>query len=97
MSKGARLRAPGRKLRRSLRKTPPAFFDLVQWLRDRGYGTTNKECRALILAGRVKADSHTLGLGKAVHWTGEKFEEVPAVYPHVPVALRDRIIVSEAT
>jgi hypothetical protein len=67
-------------------------------LRDRGYGNTNKQCRALILAGLVKADSHTLGKGKAVAWNRKeaKFEEVPMVYPHVPVALRDRIIVSEA-
>lgn len=98
MGKGARLRQPGRKMRRALRKTPPAYFDLVQWLRDRGYGNTNKECRDLILDGRVTADSHTLGKGKKVVFnpSAGKFEEAPAVYPHVPIALKGRVIVAEA-
>jgi hypothetical protein len=98
MSKGARLRQPRRKMRRALRKTPPAYFDLVQWLRDRGYGNTNKACRDLILAGRVTADSHTLGKGKKVVFSHDegKFIEVDAVYPHVPILLKPRVIVAEA-
>ena len=98
MSKGKRLRQPERKARRELRRTPPAYFDLVQWLRDRNYASTNKQARDLILAGRVTADSHKLGVGKDVVFEqGVGFKEVEVVKPHVPVGFKSRVIVSEAT
>lgn len=48
------------------RRTPlPAYIDLVQWLIDHGHARTKREARDIILAKRVKAESHTLGVQKA--------------------------------
>lgn len=84
-----------RRVIKALRRTPDAYFDLVRYLRDRRYAGTNKQAHDLILAGKVKADSHTLGIGKAVEFSRAeaKFIEVDVVMPHVPVALKDRITV----
>jgi hypothetical protein len=97
VSKGARLRQPGHKIRRALRRTPDAYFDLVQWLRDRGYANTNKQARALILAKRVKSDSHALGVAPApVRMPDGKIEMVDTVFPHVPVEFRANVSVEAA-
>lgn len=96
MGKGARIRRSGR-IRKALRRTPPAYFDLVQWLRDRKYARTNKEARELILAKRVKADSHALGVGEQFVYTPEGPKMVEVVMPHVPVEFKGRVVVSEAT
>ncbi len=46
-----------------LRKRPlDSKIDLVQWLIDRGHARTRAEARKIILAGRVRSESHTLGV-----------------------------------
>jgi hypothetical protein len=35
-------------------------IDLVQWLMDRRYASTKGEARAMLLAGRVRSESHAL-------------------------------------
>lgn len=51
-----------RRLRKALRRTPPAYIDLVDWLQMHGHADTAGQARDIILAGRVKRDSHTLGV-----------------------------------
>lgn len=96
MGKGARNRRHGR-IRKALRRTPPAYFDLIQWLRDRGYANTNKQARELILARRVKADSHALGVAPApVRMPDGKVEMVDTVFRHVPVEVKRDVTVVPA-
>lgn len=96
MAKGARNRRHGR-IRKALRRTPPAYFDLVQWLLDRDYANTKRQARELILAKRVKAESHTLGVAKApVRMPDGKIEMVDTVFPHVPVEFKRDVSVVPA-
>lgn len=84
-----------RKVIKALRRTPAAYFDLVRYLRDRRYAGTKRQARALILAGKVKSDSHTLGIGKGIEFdreTGE-FKQIDIVLPHVPVELKRNVTV----
>lgn len=74
--------------------TPPAYFDLVQWLVSRGHAKTKRAAREMILARKVRADSHPLGIMKLpVTKPNGEVEEVEIVNPRVPVAARERIIV----
>lgn len=83
-----------RQLHRAIRKGRiPAYIDLVQWLRDRRYADTAGGARAIILAGRVKSESHVLGKGYVLNRSGQKVEVLD---PRVPARLRDSITVSEA-
>lgn len=98
------------RVRKMLRKELPAFIDLIQWLRVRGYAQTAGQAEKLILDGRVRSESHTLGIGKGLkakpginikilrghRVTEEDFDEVPVVQPHVPARLRGTIRVVEA-
>lgn len=99
-----------RRVRKLLRKELPAYIDLIHWLKVRRYAGTTGEAERLILAGRVRSESHKLGIGK-----GRKikkgteikllrggsveesdWEEVPMVMPHVPTHLRGSIHVVAA-
>lgn len=52
-----------RALRRALRKGRlPAKIDLVHWLKLHRYAQTSGEARRLLLSGRVKSESHPLGV-----------------------------------
>lgn len=52
-----------RALRRALRKGRlPAKIDLVHWLKLHGHAQTSGEARRLLLSGRVKSESHPLGV-----------------------------------
>lgn len=94
MGKGARNRTPARKMRRALRRTPDAYFDLIQWLLDRDHASTRKQAKQLILDGKVKADSHVLGRGTVPMMVDNKPQMVAVVLEHVPVALKPRVLVS---
>lgn len=53
-----------RRVAKSLRRKPlPAFIDPVQWLLDRRLVKTKREARVLILDGRLKSESHAVGIG----------------------------------
>lgn len=78
-------------MRRSLRQQPTRSINLVEWLRDRGYAQTAGEARRLILAGRVKSESHVLGVHvrqvpDPAHPGDTRDESV--VHPIVPADLR---------
>jgi predicted rRNA methylase YqxC with S4 and FtsJ domains len=83
-------------MRKAMRRTPPAYFDLIQWLRDRNYANTRKQAKDMILAGKVKADSHTLGVGQEpfIDANGQ-IAYRPAVMQHVPAELKPRVVVSK--
>lgn len=87
------------RIRKALRNTPPAYFDIVKWLVEHGFAKTNREARALLLARRVKSDSHPLGVEKVPTLVntkdGEVVQEVDVVRPHVPVERQPHITVSE--
>lgn len=54
------------RLRKAVNRRPlPAYVDLVAWLKDRRYARSTGEAESLILAGRVKSDSHVIGITKA--------------------------------
>ena len=48
------------RLRKALRTTLPAYIDLVDYLRLRGYADTKGQALKLIESGRVRSDSHKL-------------------------------------
>lgn len=83
---------------RALTRRPlPAYFDLVQWLLDHGHARTKREAREIILADRVMANSHTLGVGEQPYQTVDgKIKMRRVVFPHVPVAMRPDLIVSSS-
>lgn len=80
---------------RALTRRPlPAYIDLVQWLLDHGHARTKKQAREIILADRVMANSHTLGVGQQPYRTADgKIKTRKAVLPHVPASLRGDLIV----
>lgn len=84
-------------MRALTRKPLPAYIDLVQWLIDHGHAKTKKAARDIILADRVKANSHTLGVGEQPYLTADnKIKTRKVVFPHVPADLRGDLIVTKA-
>lgn len=77
-------------LRRSLL---PAYIDVVQWLIEHGHAKNRREAREIILAKRVQANSHTLGVGKVNVQTATGIKEQEIVFEHVPAELRPDILV----
>ena len=52
------------KLRKAMRRTPPKYIDLVQYLTDRRVGykrLSKRQAREKLLAGRVMVGSHRVG------------------------------------
>jgi hypothetical protein len=75
-----------RALDRAIRKGRlPRYIDLVKWLRDRRYANTAGGAEAIILAGRVKSESHTVGIAQMPLSNGKSS---PVVAPAVPASLR---------
>jgi hypothetical protein len=57
-------RKQAHRLRKALRAEHPAYIDLIRWLKDRRYARSTGEAKKLILDGRVRSESHKLGIGK---------------------------------
>ena len=99
-----------RRVRKLLRSELPAYIDLIQWLKDRGYAQTTGQAEKLILAGRVRSESHKLGIGKEKRIKKgteikllrggsveeSDWEEREVAFRHVPAELRDSIHVVAA-
>lgn len=64
MAKRPILKKQANRVRKALRSQLPAYIDLIQYLKDRGYANTTGEAEAIILAGRVRSESHKLGIAK---------------------------------
>lgn len=85
------------RLRKSLRVSLPAYIDLIDWLKTRRYVQTTGEAERLILAGRVKSESHTLGIAKVKRLTPDyKIEEVEVVNRFIPAEFRATLRVEAA-
>lgn len=98
------------RVRKLLRNELPAYIDLIDWLKVRRYASTTGEAEKMILDGRVRSESHKLGIGKGRRIKKgteikilrggsveeSDWEEVPMVGPHVPARLRGTIHVVAA-
>jgi len=82
-----------RKVAKAFRATPPAYFDLVQWLVEHKYAPTKRLARELILAKRVRKDSHVLGIATR-QTLGPDFKLVDEPYVHPFVRTSDRVGIS---
>lgn len=51
-----------RKLRKAFRRQLPRYIDIIYWLKTRGYANTSGEAKQLILDGRLRSESHTIGI-----------------------------------
>lgn len=69
------------------RKPLPAYIDLVKWVRAHGHAQTGGAARDLILAKRLKVDSHVVGVAteQRPDATGTKMEDVEVVDRYLPV------------
>lgn len=89
------------KVRKAMRRTPPAYIDLVAWLKDRRYAQTTGEAEQIILDGRLRVDSHPIGKSQDKRLKKERrlkaalrpgdldeddYEVVPVAARHVPKA-----------
>lgn len=85
-------------MKRALRKGRlPACIDLVDWLIERGHAQTVGAAHKLIMAERVKVDSHPIGV-HTLTLPGPDGEPKPTkmVYCRVPADMRDRLTVEAA-
>lgn len=82
------------KLRRSIQKNGgalPVYIDLIDWLKTRGHAQTTGEAKKIILARRVKSESHALGIKREPMLVKNKVELVDTVDPYVPATLRETL------
>lgn len=93
-----------RRVRKLLRNELPKHLDLVQWLKDHGHAQTTGKAEEIILAKRVKSESHVIGVTTAKVPTSltfaqiaagrtPQFEEREVVQRYVPARLRASITV----
>lgn len=95
-----------RRVSKALRRSSlPASIDLIDFLVSRGHASSKREARELILAKRVKSESHVLGLQRATV-PGPKAQlelalgreitmvEEDVVAPFVSASLRNTITVT---
>lgn len=84
------------------RRSLPAYFDLVQWLVDHDHVRTKREAREIILAKRVRANSHILGVKsmpvatQVMRFGKVEVKEQDVVVPFVATELRPDIVVLSA-
>lgn len=78
------------------RRTPKRRFDAVKWLLDRRYVQTKGAARDLILAGRLKSESHTVGIAKELRLgpDGEPRQET-VVDRFLPIEYRKNLRVTQ--
>lgn len=87
MSRRDRTEKKLKRLRKTLKTQPlEAQINLLEWLQDRRYAQSTGQARKIILDGRVRSESHVLGIRSVEHpLTHEKME---VVHPWVPARLR---------
>lgn len=104
------LKKKANRLRKALRTTPGGYIDLVVYLKDRRFARTTGEAEKLILDGRVRSESHKLGIGKGMKVKESSklavllgrpleesdFEETDVVERRVPAKVRASIQVLPA-
>lgn len=77
------------RLRKALRRTPQGHINLIQYLKDRSYVNTSGGAKAMLVAGRVRVDSHVVGR-KPDPLNPDEF----VIDPLISAEYRDRIIVA---
>jgi hypothetical protein len=95
-----------RRLEKALTRRPlAAYLDLFKWLREHGpegsyksYADTNGQARSIVLAGRVKSESHTVGLERdvPVQYPSGEVRTEDVVHRCVPIALKENLRVEAA-
>ena len=75
-----------------MRRTPPAYIDLIHWLKFNGYAQTTGEAKRLIMEDRVMSESHVVGKG-----TARDEGDVPVIVldPYISADLRYTLQVIE--
>lgn len=81
-----------RRNRKLFRRQLPAKLNLIVWLKDHGYAQTSGDAHALIRAGKVKSESHKVGLVQVTNQRGDKLDIVD---PLVPADLRSTLRVEK--
>lgn len=86
------------RLRKALRQTPPAKINLIHYLKLHRHAQTTGEAKKIILARRVRSESHVLGIEQGL--VNEKTEkgdiEVKlgdVVQPFVMAAFKENLAV----
>jgi hypothetical protein len=79
-------------IRKLARQTPPAYIDLVDYLKVQGHAQTSGAARKLIAAGKVRSESHPLGREEIEEFTFMGTKRLTG-RPRVPASLRDTIVV----
>jgi hypothetical protein len=86
-----------RRVARQFHKTPPAFFNLIQYLIDRGHAKTRKQATAMLKDDRVLVDETPVGTSVENRLQKDMtLKPVRYVEPFLPVELRDRVNVLPA-
>lgn len=81
-----------RRLRKALRRTPPAYIDLIDWLKTRRHAQTSGQALTMLADGRVMSESHVVGRRREiVRKPDGKEAEVWVADPRVPAKLRNTL------
>lgn len=79
------------RLRKQLARQPlPAYINLIEWLQDHRHAQTAGAARKLLLAGRVKVDSHPVGRMPVPGGSSDEF----LLSPYTAAENRSRIMVT---
>lgn len=97
MSARPTLRKQLKRLRKAQRRSLPRYFDIIDWLKMRRHAQTTGEAKRLILDGRLRSGSHTVGIVEidVPQADGSVLKE-PTVARVQPVVFRDELIVLAA-
>ena len=83
------LKKKANRVRKALRTPLPRHFDLVQYLLDHKHAKTKREAREMLVAGRVRSESHVLGREKMPTLVKGEVKLEWAPQPIVPVNFRN--------
>jgi hypothetical protein len=81
-----------KRVARAFHKTPPAFFDLVQWLIDHKHASTRKQARTMLEEDKVWVGEVPVGTSVEARIQPDmRLKPVRYVEPFLPVELRDQV------
>jgi hypothetical protein len=97
MAKRPIRRKQANRLRKAMRRTPDQFIDPVRWLIDHNHARTKREARELILAGRLRAESHKVGFQEVEAFNDKlKGLEKRKIIVGVPLQSKSNLTVASA-
>jgi ribosome-associated protein YbcJ (S4-like RNA binding protein) len=81
-----------RRMRRAITKgRVPAYIDLIHWLKLRGIAQTTGQAVQMLKDGRVRSESHKLGVRIIKIGEGDERRKVEVLDPLVSARLRDSL------